>query len=77
MPLRKPCQLPNKMKLSIKKFAKMVFNKNFDVFVVYKALFILKRIMYLAQEAQIALLIIEEIIILVKYFDFADLFLKK
>ena len=52
-------------------------DKNTKIFVVYIALLISKITIYQAWKAQIALFIIKKVIILAKYTDFANLFLKK
>lgn len=57
----------------------MVTTLNFDkkVFVIYIAYLNIKILIQLAQKAQIALLIIEKIVILVKYLDYTKVFSKK
>ena len=61
-----------------KKFAKTVLDKSDKAFVVYIASFNLNLIpIYLVQKAQIALLVIKEVKILIKYSDFLDVFLIK
>ena len=60
-----------------KKFTKTELYKNIQVFVVYKASLILKMTIYLIWETQIVLLNLKKVIILAKYLDFTDLFLKK
>ena len=52
-------------------------DENIEAFVVYVAFFTSKMTIYLAREAQIALLLTKEINILEKYSNFADVFLKE
>ena len=54
----------------------MALDKNVKAFVVHVKAFNLISI-YLAQEARIALLIVEQVEILAKYSDFADVFLEE
>lgn len=58
-----------------KKFPKVVLNENVKPFVIYVTFFILI-IIYLFQEIQIALLLFDKVIILDKYLDYLDVFLK-
>ena len=62
-----------------KKFAKAALDKNVKAFVVHISFLSLrsKITIHLAWENQIALLLAKEITILVKYADFANIFLKK
>lgn len=56
----------------------MALNENIEVFVLYIISFSLRLItIYLAQKAQIALLIAKKVIIPVQYSDFTNVFLKK
>ena len=52
-------------------------DRNIEAFVVYMISFTLKMTIYSAYKAQIALLITKKVIILAKYADFANIFLKK
>ena len=54
----------------------MALNKHIVIFVVYMT-FLLKIAIYLAKKAQIVLLIVKGIEILIKYFDFLNVFLKE
>ena len=61
-----------------KKYTKTALNENVKVFIVYIIYLNLNLILiYLAQEAQIALLIVKKEQILFKYSDFSDVFLEK
>lgn len=61
-----------------KKFAKVALDENIEVFIVHITSLSLRQItIHLAQKAQIALLIIENINILSKYLDFIDIYLKE
>lgn len=60
-----------------KKFAAVVLDPGKKAFVVYVAYLGSKMTIYLAQKAQIALLITEKIIIPVEYSDYANVFSEK
>ena len=57
----------------------MALNKNIDVFIVHiHSLSLgLKMTIYLARKAPIALLMVKKVTVLVKYSDFANVFLKE
>ena len=55
-----------------------MLNKNIKPFIIYRKFFNFNLMpIHLAQEAQIALLIIKKVKILTKYLNFLDIFLKK
>ena len=60
-------------------FAKAVLNENIEAFVIYVSFLSLgsKMTIYPAQKAQIVLLLAKEVIVLVKYSDYANVFSKK
>lgn len=60
-----------------KEFVKVVLNKNIEYFAIYMVFFSFKILIYLTQNAQIALLITENVIIPIEYTNFVWLFLKK
>ena len=61
-----------------KKFAKLALDKHIEAFVIYvTSLNFNSMPIYPAQEAQIILLVIEEMQILSEYLDFSDVFLEK
>ena len=61
-----------------KKFAQVVLDKNFEIFIIHIAFFNLALIsVYLDKKIQIASLLIEEVKILDKYSDFVNVFLKE
>ena len=64
--------------INLKKFTQALLDENVEVFVVYITFFShnLSPI-HLVIEAQITLLIIEEVKILTKYSDFSNIFLEK
>ena len=58
-------------------FIKAVLYKNINAFLVYVRSLELRMTIYLAKKTQIALMLTKKVIILVKYLDFANVFLKK
>ena len=61
-----------------KEFAKTLLNENIKAFIIYVTSLSLNFMpIYLAQEAQIALLLTKKVKFLTKYLDFLDIFLKK
>lgn len=61
-----------------KEFAKRALDKNVEAFVIYVASLSLGQMtIHLAWEAQFALLVVEEVIVIAEYSDIADVFLKK
>ena len=61
-----------------KEFIKTVVDRNVKVFVMYMTSLSLNlMLIYLIQEAQIALLVIKKVKILSKYSDFLNVFLEK
>lgn len=48
-----------------------------EVFVMHMVYLETKKSIYLARKAQITLLLVKKVIILKKYLDFADIFLRK
>ena len=52
-------------------------NENIEALVIYVSSLGLKMILYLARKAHMALLLAEKVTVLVKYSDFADIFLEK
>ena len=60
-----------------KEFVKAVLNENVETFVIYVALLISKMTIYLVWKAQIALLVVKKITVLVKYFNYTNVFSKK
>lgn len=59
-----------------KKFAQMVLDENDEAFIVQVATFMLKITIYPTQKTLILLLIIKKVILLDKYSNYANLFLK-
>lgn len=59
-----------------KEFAKVVLDEKVKIFVIY-VIFLLTMTIYLIRKIQIALLLIEKVIILKKYSDFSKVFFKK
>lgn len=73
----RPYHQLNKLKKIKKEFAKETLEKNIKNFVIYITSFNSKQItIYLAWEAQIDLLLTKKFVILAKYLDFVDIFLK-
>ena len=60
-----------------KEFAKAALNENIEAFVVYVSSLRSKMTIHLAREAQLTLLLAEEITVPVKYSNFADIFSEK
>ena len=55
----------------------MALNENIKTFVIHVSFLKSKIIIHLARKAQMALLLAKKVIILAKYLDFANVFLKK
>ena len=60
-----------------KKFARAALNENFEAFVMHVSFLRLRMSIHLARKAQLALLLIKEVIVPVEYLDFADVFSEK
>ena len=60
-----------------KEFARVVLNKNIEVFVVHVSSLGSKITIHLAKEAQLALLLAKKVTVLAKYLDFANVFLEE
>lgn len=66
--------------INTKKFAKIVLDENFEIFMIYIATLealLAGMSIHLDKKAQIASLLIKKIMILDKYFNFVDPFSKK
>ena len=61
----------------MKNFTKVALHENVEFFIIYMALFTSKILIHLIFKAQTWLLLVEKVIVLAKYLDFANVFSKK